>query len=153
LNLPMNSLIHHLMLTAQVRAGFSLLGLICALAAASSAAIAVGFGLLAAFILLAQHFEPLIAGLVLAGLFLAFAVIAGMTALLIRRRTIARADRELAARRTEHWLDPRLLSVGLQVGQAVGWRRLMTVAALGVLAVGLAKEWVAHSSRDTPSPR
>jgi hypothetical protein len=149
----MNSLIHHLMLTAQVRTGFSQQGLICAAVAALSAAIAVGFGLLVAFILLAQRFDPLTAGLSLAGLFLAIAVIAGLTALLIRRRTIARAQRELAARRSAHWLDPRLLSVGLQVGQAAGWRRLMTVAALGVLAVGLAKEWAAHSSRDTPSPQ
>jgi hypothetical protein len=44
-------------------------------------------------------------------------------------------------------------AVGVQVGQAVGWRRLMTVAAVGVLAVGLAKEWAAHASRDTPSPQ
>ena len=73
-----------------------------------------------------------------------------MTAILIRRRAIARAQRELAARRSAHWLDPRLLAVGLQVGQAAGGRRLMTVAAVGVLAVGLAKEWAAHSSRDTP---
>ena len=149
----MNSLIHHLMLTAQVRTGFSPQGLICAAVAALSAAIAVGFGLLAAFILLAQRFDPLTAGLSLAGLFLVIAVIAGLTALLIRRRTIARAQRELAARRSAHWLDPRLLAVGLQVGQAAGWRRLMTIAAVGVLAVGLAKEWAAHSSRDTPPPQ
>ena len=118
-----------------------------------SAAIATGFGLLAAFILLAQRFEPLIAGLVLAGLFLAIAVIAGLTALLIRRRTFARARRELEAHRSAHWPDPRLLAVGLQVGQAVGWRRLMTVAAVGALAAFLAKEWAAHSSRDTPPPQ
>ena len=92
----------------------------------------------------------LIAGLVLAGLFLAIAVIARLTALLIWRRTIARARRELEAHRRAHWLDPRLRAVGLQVGQAVGWRRLLTVAAVGVLAAGLAKEWAAHSSRDTP---
>ena len=123
------------------------------MAAVLSAAIAVGFGLLAAFILLAQRFEPLIAGLVLAGLFLAIAAIAGLTALLIRRRTIARARRELEAHRSAHWPDPRLLAVGLQVGQAVGWRRLMTVPAVGALAAFLAKEWAAHSSRDTPPPQ
>jgi hypothetical protein len=149
----MNSLIHHLMLTAQARTGFSPQGLICAALAVLSAVIAVGFGLLAAFILLAQHFEPLTASLALAGLFLAIAVIAGLTALLIRRRAIARARRELAARRSADWLDPRLLAVGLQFGQMLGWRRLMTVAAVGVLAVGLAKEWAAHSLRDTPPPQ
>jgi hypothetical protein len=149
----MNSFLHHLMLTAQVRTGFSPQGLICAVVAALSAAIAVGFGLLAAFILLAQRVGSLTASLALAGLFLAIAVIAGLTVLLIRRRAIARAQRELAARRSTDWLDPRLLAVGLQVGQAVGWRRLMTVAAVGVLAAGVAKEWAEHSSRDTSSPQ
>jgi hypothetical protein len=149
----MNSFLHHLMLTAQVRTGFSPQGLICAVVAALSAAIAVGFGLLAAFILLAQRVGSLTASLALAGLFLAIAVIAGLTVLLIRRRAIARAQRELAARRSTDWLDPRLLAVGLQVGQAVGWRRLMTVAAVGVLAVGVAKEWAEHSSRDTSPPQ
>ena len=149
----MNSLIHHLVLTAQVRSGFSPQGLICAAVAAVSAAIAVGFGLLAAFILLAQRFDLLTAGLAMAGLFLAIAVIAGLAALLVRRRTIARARRELAARRSAHWLDPRLLAVGLQVGQAMGWRRLMAVAAVGVLAIGLARDWTAHPSRDASPPQ
>src|SRR6185369_11893570 len=107
------------------------------------------FGLLAAFILLAQRVGSLTASLALAGLFLAIAVIAVLTMLLIRRRAIARAQRELAARRSTDWLDPRLLAVGL----AVGWRRLITVAAVGVLAVGVAKEWAEHSSRDTSPPQ
>jgi Ca2+/Na+ antiporter len=114
MSLPMNSLIHHLMLTTQVRTGFSPQGLICAAVAALSAAIAFGFGLLAAFVLLAQRIDSLTAGLALGGLFLAIAMIAGLVAILIRRRTIARTQRELAARRSAHWLDPRLLVVGLQ---------------------------------------
>jgi hypothetical protein len=84
----MNSFLHHLMLTAQVRTGFSPQGLICAAVAALSAAIAVGFGLLAAFILLAQHVGSLTASLALAGLFLAIAVMAGLMVLLIRRRAM-----------------------------------------------------------------
>ena len=104
----MNGLIRHLMLTAQARTGFSPQALICTAVAALWAAIAVGFGLLAAFILLAQRFGSLTAGLALARLFLVIAVIAGVTALLIRRRTIARARRELAARGNAHSLDPRL---------------------------------------------
>jgi AraC-like DNA-binding protein len=89
----MNSLIQHLMLTTKVRTGFSRKGLICTAVAALSAVIAFVFGLLAVFILLAQRFDALTAGLALACLFLAIAVIAGLTALLIRRRTIARAQR------------------------------------------------------------
>jgi len=32
----------------------------------------------------------------------------------------------------------------LQIGQAIGWRRLVSLAAVGVLAAGLAKEWMAR---------
>ena len=46
---------------------------------------------------------------------------------------------------------------GIQPRGSVPWmssfhhrRNLMTIAAVGVLAAGLAKEWAAHSSRDTP---
>jgi predicted MFS family arabinose efflux permease len=33
------------------------------------------------------------------------------------------------------------VAIGLQIGQAIGWRRLASVAALAVLAGAVAKEW------------
>jgi hypothetical protein len=33
-----------------------------------------------------------------------------------------------------------LLAHGLQIGRAIGWRRLASVAAAGILAAGLAKK-------------
>jgi hypothetical protein len=33
----------------------------------------------------------------------------------------------------------------VQIGRAIGWRRLVPLAAVGVLAAGIAKEWLAHS--------
>ena len=73
----MDSLIRHLMLTTKVRTGFSRKGLICTAVAALSAVVAFGFGLLAVFILLAQRFDSLTAGLALACLFLVIAVTGG----------------------------------------------------------------------------
>jgi hypothetical protein len=52
--------------------------------------------------------------------------------------------------RQDYIIDRRrqvsMLAVGLQFG------RLMSVAAVSMLAVGLAMEWAAHSLRDTPLP-
>ena len=58
-----------------------------------------------------------------------------------RRRTIEQARLELAARSNANWLDPRLIGVGVQVGRSIGWRKLASLAAVAVLAAGLAKEW------------
>jgi uncharacterized membrane protein YebE (DUF533 family) len=40
------------------------------------------------------------------------------------------------------------VAVGVQIGQAIGWRRLASLAALAVLAGAAAKEW---SGRDKPA--
>ena len=57
-----------------------------------------------------------------------------------------RARLELAARSTTSWLDPKLVAVGVQIGQAIGWRRLASLAALAVLAGAAAKEWSARAN-------
>ena len=58
-----------------------------------------------------------------------------------RRRNIERARRELAARSNANWLDPKLIALGIQVGQAIGWRRIVSLTAVALLAAGLVKEW------------
>jgi hypothetical protein len=60
---------------------------------------------------------------------------------MIRRRNMERARLELAARSSASLLDPKLVQMGWQVGQAIGWRRLASLAAVAVLAAGVAKEW------------
>ena len=69
-------------------------------------------------------------------------MIAVVACLMIRHRNMERARLELAARSSNtDWLDPKLMAVGYQVGQAIGWRKLVSLAAVGLLAAGLAKEW------------
>jgi hypothetical protein len=62
---------------------------------------------------------------------------------LVRRRNIQRAQRELEVRKAADasLLDPKLLAVGYQIGEAIGWRRLASLVAAGLLAAGVAREW------------
>jgi hypothetical protein len=87
----------------------------------------------------------LAAALALGGMFLLITIVALICCLSSQRRTVASAKRALAVRGHAAWLDPKLLGAGLQVGRAIGWRRLVPLAAVGVVAAGLAKEWIGRN--------
>jgi hypothetical protein len=143
----MSGWLRYFALNAQVRTGLSGSVLIWAVIAAAAAVVAVIFLLVAAFVWLADVYDALTAGIVLGCAFALIALIALIACLITRRRNMERARLELAARRAA-WFDPKLVAMGLQIGQAIGWRRLASLGALAVLAAGLAKEW---SGRDEAS--
>ena len=89
-----------------------------------AAAAAVVFLLVAAFVWLADLYDALTAGVVLGCAFALIALMALVACLMTRRRNMERARLELAARSNTSWLDPKLVAVGVQIGQAIGWRRL-----------------------------
>jgi hypothetical protein len=138
--------------------GFSSQVFIWAVVAAIAAIIALVFLLIAAFIWLADRYSPLTAGLVLGGAFLAVAFIALAACLLIRQRNMARARVELAAGGGNanlfdpKFLDPKFIAIGFQVGQAIGWRRLATLAAVGIIAAGVTKEWLGRAEAKETKP-
>jgi Ca2+/Na+ antiporter len=140
----MSGWLRHFTLNAQARTGFSSQVAVWAAVAAAASAVALVFLLIAAFIWLAGRYDALTAGLVLGGVFVLIALVAIVACLIARRRNMERARRELAARSSSaSLLDPKLLAMGFQIGQAIGWRRLASLAAVGLLAAGLAKEWFA----------
>ncbi len=143
----MRGWLRYFALNAQVRTGVSGPVLVLAIIAAAAAVAAVIFLLVAAFVWLADLYDGLTAGVVLGCAFALIALIALVACLMIRRRNMERARLELAAR-SSNWFDPKLVAVGLQIGQAIGWRRLASLAALAVLAGAAAKEW---SGRDKPA--
>jgi hypothetical protein len=143
----MGGWLHYFILKAQARAGLTSQVAIWGVIAAVAAVIALVFFLVAAFVWLADRYDPLTAGLVLGGIFLLVALIALTACLVVRSRNMERARVELAARSSANFLDPKLMAMGFQIGQAIGWRRLASLAAVGLLAAGLAKEWLA---RDNP---
>jgi preprotein translocase subunit Sec61beta len=139
----MSGWLRYFTLNAQARTGFSPQVAVWAAIAVMAAVVAAVFLLVAAFIWLAQRYDSLTAGLVLGGVFIVVALIAFLACLITRRRNVTRARLELAARDSagSGFLDPKLLGVGLQIAQAIGWRRIIALGAVGVLAAALAKEW------------
>jgi hypothetical protein len=141
----MSGWLRHLTLTLKAKTGLSSGVAIWALVAIAAGAGTLAFFIIAAFVALAQRYGVLTAALVLGGLFLLFTIIAAIACVLTQRHTAANAKLALAARSHAVWLDPKLLRVGMQIGQAIGWRRLVPLAAVGVLAAGMAKEWFGRS--------
>src|SRR4029077_5789538 len=121
----------------QVRTGFSAGILIWFGIAAIAGMAAMVFFAVAAFIWLAARHGALTASLSLGGVFIVVALIALAAGLIARRRNMERARLELAARSSANWLDPKLMAVGLQIGQSIGFRRLASLAVVGLLAAGL----------------
>jgi type VI protein secretion system component VasK len=142
----MGGWLRQMVLNAQVRAGLSADIAIWALVAAIALPIALVFFLIAADVWLAARYGSVWAGLILAGAFLAVALVAILALLMARRRNIERARLELEVRKSASpgLLDPKLMAVGYQIGEKVGWRRVASVAAVGFLAAAVAREWMVH---------
>jgi hypothetical protein len=154
----MSGWLRHFVLSAQARTGFSTEIAILAAVSALAALAAAIFLVVAAFVWLANRYDAVIAGLVLSGFFILVALIALVACLIARRRNMERARLELAARSnaSANWLDPKFMAMGFQIGQAIGWRRLASLAAVALLTAGLAKEWLGRDNPaaedDEPSP-
>ena len=131
----------YLELQAQAKTGLSSNLFVWALLAVVFGVLTAGFVLLIAFIWLAERYDPLTAAIALAGLFLLATIVAAISCLWSRRRTIKQAELALAARRPAIWLDPKALGGAIQAGRAVGWRKLVPLLAVGMLAAGVGMEW------------
>jgi len=94
----------------------------------------------------------LIAAAVLAGFFLLATIAAAFCSVLSRRRTIEQAELALTARKQAAWFDPKLLAGAIQASRGIGWRRVVPLLALGLLAVTLGMERL-HSNRRAAASR
>jgi hypothetical protein len=147
----MGDWIRHIALNAKARTGFGPQLIACFLIAAVSLVLAVVFLCAAAFVWLASRTDAVTAGLMLGGAFLLIAIMAAVAGWIARLRNMERARRELAARSHAGWFDPKFLAVGIEIGRTLGWRRIMTLAAVGFLAAGLGKEWFVSGGKKSES--
>jgi hypothetical protein len=148
----MGDWLRHIALSAKARTGFGPALVVWSLIALVALALALGFFCAAAFVWLANRYDGVTAGLLLGGAFLLVAIIAAIAGWVTRLRNIGRARRELAARSQAGWLDPKFLAAGVEIGRSLGWRRLATLAAVGVLAVALGKEWFGSGAKRSEDP-
>jgi hypothetical protein len=137
----MGDWLQHIALRARSRTGFGAGPVVGYLIAGLSLVIALGFLCAALFVWLANRYDGVTAGLILAGAFLLIALIALAVAYFARRRNQELARLELAARSQPGWLDPKYLTIAMEIGRAVGWRRIAMLGAVGFLAAGLGREW------------
>ncbi len=100
---------------------------------------------------LSLQFDGVVGGLIAAAIFVLIAAFAAVICTLARRRARERAILERAARaRAPSWLlDPKILSIGVQAGRALGWQRIVPIALLGFMAAQWARE---HRSRGSDGP-
>jgi hypothetical protein len=137
-------------LNAKARTGVSANVLISgAIIAVAGLATLIWFSITLYLWLTARFGDPILAGLVLSAIFLAVTSIAVIIATVARRRARQRAEAALEARKAAALFDPSLLTVGFEIGRAIGWRRVAAVAGVALLASGLIKEW---SARKEPAP-
>jgi hypothetical protein len=143
----MSGWLRYFALKAQVRTGLSAAVLIWVIVAAAAAVGGLIFLLIALFVWLAQLYGTLIAAVALGCAFVLIALIALAVAFMTRRSNMQRARLELAAR-SSNWLDPKLMTVGVQIAQQIGWRRVISLVGAGLLAAGVAREWSARGAKD-----
>jgi uncharacterized membrane protein len=143
--------IDYLKLQVRSRTGFSQGVVVWAVVAIVCAIVTFAFLLAAAYVWLLGLFGALFASLIMAGFFLVVALISLMACMQTNRRNAERAKMALAARSTELWRDPKFLGVGLEIARTIGWRRIVPLAAIGVVAATLAKEWAGRESSGSAS--
>ncbi len=131
----------YLELQVRAKTGLSTGLLVWAILAVVCGTVTFVFILVTAYVGLSARYGSLIAALTLSGFFLLVTIVALVCCLQARRRAIERAELALAARRQAPWLDPRLLGGAIQVGGAIGWRKVAPLLVLGVLAAGVGMYW------------
>ena len=111
-------------------------GAACYAIAGVAGAIAFGFALAALFTWLSQQFGPIIASLIIAGAFLAIAIVP-VAIYSAKQREEERRVAEAAARaRATQWISPATLSLGLQAARMLGKNRGIAAAGVGALLAG-----------------
>jgi hypothetical protein len=141
----LKNLQNNIVLWVQSRTGLSGGFLISLAVAGGAALLTFVFLCVTGYAWLSIKLGPIFGGLAMAGLFLLIAVIGAAASALSRRQTRQRAIVERAARAqgTRALIDPKVLSVAMQAGRALGWQRLIPLALLGFLAA----QWMNEARR------
>ena len=147
----LKNLQNNIILWVQAKIGFSV-GFLISLGVAGGAAVSMFvFLCVTGYAWLSIQLGPVFGGLAMAGVFLFIAVLGAAASTLARGQTRQRAILERAARAqgTRALIDPKVLSVAIQAGRALGWQRLIPLALLGFLAV----QWVQETRRENTRDR
>jgi hypothetical protein len=138
----LNGLTREIRLAIQAKSGASAAGMVWMGVLVFSLLTAFVFLCVAGYDWLALRYDGVIAGLIMAGIFLVLAIMAAIISALVRRRVRERAILARAARaHAPSWLlDPRILNTAVAAGRSFGWQRIIPVALLGFMVAQWARE-------------
>ena len=139
---------HDLVLLIQARTGATSSVFVWAALVAISSLTAFIFLCVALYDWVALQLNAFFAGLIVAGFFLAVALIAALASMMARRRAKARAILERAARAQapSRLVDPRIVGLALQAGRRFGWQRVLPLAVLAVVTAQWARAYQARAN-------
>jgi hypothetical protein len=134
-------------LTIQARSGATPAVVVWLAIVALAVLTAFIFLCVAAYDWLALQTSGIVAGLIMAGVFVLIAVIGLIVCALLRKRARERAILERTARaHAPSWLlDPRIMAAAVQIGREIGWQRIVPVALLGFMAAQWTREHRQHT--------
>jgi hypothetical protein len=137
------SLTREITLSIQARNGISRAVVLWTAIIAFATLTAFVFLCVAGYAWLSLRFDSVIAGLIMAGIFVAVALIAAFISALIRRRVRERAILARAAKaHSQSWLlDPKILGIAVEAGRSIGWQRIVPVAVLGFVVAQWARDY------------
>ena len=138
---------HDITLAIQARSGASAALFVWMAIIAFASLSAFVFLCIAAYDWLSLQLGGVIAGLIMAGIFVLIAAIGAIFSAFARRRARERAilERAARARASSSWLlDPKIVTVAVEAGRALGWQRILPVALLGLMAAQWTREHRAH---------
>jgi hypothetical protein len=142
----MSGVVRYLVLTAKAKTGVSSGILILLVVGGAMGLATIVLLIVTIFVLLSERFGPLWTSAGMTLTFLLLCIICIVAALKARRNAMERAQQALAARSTQAMFDSSVLALGLEVGRTIGWRRLVPIAAITVIAAGVAREWAKRSA-------
>jgi hypothetical protein len=133
---------HDIALSIQARNGLNPAVIVWTAITALAVFVAFIFLCVAGYAWLSLRFDTIIAGLIMAGVFVIIALLAALIAALIRQRVRERAILARAAKaHAPSWLlDPKLLGIAVEAGRSIGWQRILPVAVLGFVVAQWARE-------------
>jgi hypothetical protein len=95
---------------------------------------------------------PIVACLVLGGIFLLIIIIAAIAFANLRRRRAQRARLARANAAAQWWRDPAVIATGLQIARTLGIGRTLPLVLLGAFAMGLVLSRPGAGSGESPGP-
>jgi hypothetical protein len=147
----LKSLMREITLSIQARNGMSPAVVVWTAVIAFASLTAFVFLCVAGYAWLSLRFDAVIAGLIMAGIFVVVALIAAIVSALTRQRVRERAILARAAKaHSPSWLlDPKILGAAVEAGRTIGWQRIVPVAVLGFVVAQWAREYREHGKQQS----